>query len=333
MSSVFRRAFDEVCAAFDGVLDRSLRDLVLVEGADEEVLAQTCYAQPAIFAVEVALFRLLESFGVRPDFVGGHSIGELVAAYVAGVWSLPDAVRLVAARGRLMQAAPDGGAMVSVAATEEEVNAELAGLGVGAAVVVAAVNGPRQTVVSGDVGQVVRVAEYWRAQGRRVTALRVSHAFHSSHMDGILEEFRLVASSVVFEEPCIAVVSAVTGRVADPVELADPAYWVGHVRQPVRFADAVEYLRLAGVDTFVEVAGHAVLTQQIEATLEDAPESSGTPGPVVAPVVADPRRLLDALARVHVTSRRIEWSGWFPHTPATTPDLPTYHFNHQHYWL
>ncbi|MFH8471066.1 type I polyketide synthase, partial [Streptomyces sp. NPDC017991] len=329
LSPVFAAAFDEGCAAFDGLLDadRPLRELILGAETDEGTLAQTRYAQPAVFAVEVALFRLLESVGVRPDFVAGHSVGELVAAYVAGVWSLPDAARLVAARGRLMQAAPSGGAMVSLRVTEAEVRAGLEALGVVDTVSVAAVNGPRQTVISGDTDDVERVAEHWRAQGHRTKQLLVSHAFHSAHMDGALEEFRQVASTVRCERPRIPVVSADTGRVASSEELADPAYWAGHIRRTVRFADAVRCLREEGVTTFLEVAGHQAVAQQIEETLESLPAASDDV--TVASVTPDPHRLVGALARSHVTGTDVDWPAWFTRTPAATVDLPTYPFDHR----
>ncbi len=345
LSPVFAGVFDEVCAAFDPLLEVSLRDVILGADAGEEVLAQTCYAQPAIFAVEVALYRLLESLDVRPGFVAGHSIGELVAAYVAGVWSLPDAVRLVAARARLMQTAPAGGAMMSIRAAEADVRTSLETLGVADAVAIAAVNGPRQCVVSGDVDQVRRVADHWRAQGHRATELRVSHAFHSGHMDGVLAEFREVAATVRCEPARIPVVSAVTGRVATAEELADPDYWTGQIRRTVRFSDAIRHLRQSGVTTFLEVSGHPAITQQIEETLDTSQKSQGPdaspkphdpanrPGAVVASVTADPQRMLSALARAHVTGTQITWPAWFTHTPTTTIDLPTYAFDHQHYWL
>ncbi|MEU7062088.1 type I polyketide synthase, partial [Streptomyces sp. NPDC046197] len=333
LSPVFAAAFDEVCAAFDGLLDadRPLRELILGAETDEETLAQTRYAQPAIFAVEVALFRLLESVGVRPDFVAGHSIGELVAAYVAGVWSLPDAARLVAARGRLMQAAPAGGAMVSLRVTEAEVRASLEALGVVDTVSVAAVNGPRQTVVSGDTDDVERVAEHWRAQGHRTKKLLVSHAFHSAHMDGALEEFRQVAATVRCERPRIPVVSADTGRIAMYEELADPGHRAGHIRRTVRFADAVHCLRNEGVGTFLEVAGHQAVAQQIEETLESLP--AAPEDVTVASVTPDPYGLVGALARSHVTGTDVDWPAWFTRTPATPVDLPTYPFDHRPYWL
>ncbi|KAB1103226.1 SDR family NAD(P)-dependent oxidoreductase, partial [Micromonospora aurantiaca] len=267
---VFASAFDEVCARFDGLLPRALRDVVFAETGSETaaLLDQTVFAQAGLFAVEVALWELLSSWGVRADFVAGHSIGEVTAAYVSGVLSLSDACTLVAARGRLMQALPAGGVMAAVGASEEAV-AELIGV-TGAAVDVAAVNGPASVVVSGAVGEVASVVAACRERGWRVKELAVSHAFHSRLMEPMLEEFRSVVAGLDWRVPRVAVVSNVTGSVADPLELVDPEYWVRHVRQPVRFADGVAALRALGVDTFLEVGPDATLTAMVAEIVADA---------------------------------------------------------------
>ncbi|MEV4725666.1 beta-ketoacyl synthase N-terminal-like domain-containing protein, partial [Micromonospora humida] len=242
---VFAAAFAEVCAACDGHLGRSLADVVDTgDGLDD-----TTVTQPAIFAVEVALFRLLESWSLRPDVLAGHSIGEIAAAHVAGVLSLADAATLVTARGRLMGALPTGGVMAAVRAAEADVVPLLT-----AEVGIAAVNGPRSLVLSGTASAVAAVTDALGVPGRRLT---VSHAFHSPLMAPMLDDFRAVVDGLAFHPPRIPVVSTVTGR---PADLTDPDHWVAHVSRPVRFADAVAALRDTGVDTLLEVGPDAALT-------------------------------------------------------------------------
>jgi acyl transferase domain-containing protein len=239
--AAFRAAFEDVCGHFDALLDMPLRVVLFAEegSAAAAKLNETAYTQPALFAVEVALFRQLESWGIRPDVLLGHSIGELAAAHVAGVWSLKEACRVVAARGRLMQALPEGGAMMAVAASEAEV---LPLLEQYAGVEIAGLNGPRSTVISGDEAGVVAMAAHFSAEGRQAKRLQVSHAFHSKRMDGMLEEFREVAGSVSYGSPQLPIVSNVTGRLATTEELCSAEYWVRQVRSPVRFLDGVRVL-------------------------------------------------------------------------------------------
>ncbi|MFS8204946.1 acyltransferase domain-containing protein, partial [Streptomyces sp. CWNU-52B] len=244
---VFAEAFDEVCGGFEGLVPGSLREVVFSGvGLDE-----TGWTQPALFAVEVALFRLVESWGVRADGVTGHSVGELAAAFVAGVWSLPDACRVVAARGRLMQALPVGGAMFAVGVGEAEVCELLVGLE--GEVGVAAVNGPSSVVISGVEGVVEGVVEVLRGRGVKTSRLAVSHAFHSPLMDPVLEEFAAVVGSVEFMEP-------VVDMAVDVASVCSVGYWVDHVREPVRFADRLVRLRERGVTTFLEIGPQGVLS-------------------------------------------------------------------------
>ncbi|WP_443075047.1 type I polyketide synthase [Streptomyces sp. NBC_01435] len=319
---VFRDALDEACAELDGVLSCGLREVMW--GGDEGVLSRTEFAQPALFAVEVGLFRLLESWGVRPDVVAGHSVGEIAAAHVGGVLSLADACVLVAARGRLMQALPAGGVMVAVQASEGEVLPLLEGVEGRAGI--AAVNGPGAVVVSGAGAEVGEVAAALEARGRRVKRLAVSHAFHSPLMEPVLDDFRRVVEGLSFREPLVPFVSAVTGAVVG-AEIAAPEYWVRHVREAVRFADALQALHAFGARRFVEVGPDAVLTGLVGQTLEAGVAAVA----VLRRDQGDARALMSAVGRLHVAGVSVDWSAVLP--GGQRVELPTYAFQHERYWL
>ncbi|MEU9371450.1 SDR family NAD(P)-dependent oxidoreductase [Streptomyces avermitilis] len=325
----FASAFDELCAALDRHLPRPLASVVFAEPGSPEaaLIDQTRYTQPALFAVEVALFRLLEHWGVRPDAVLGHSIGELAAAHVAGVWSTADAARVVAARARLMQELPEGGAMLSVAAAEDEVSALL-----GDAfdeVSVAAVNGPASMVLSGTQEAVTAADARLAAAGLRTKRLTVSHAFHSPLMEPMLAAYERELAQVTFAEPELPVISNVTGKPATAGQLCDPAYWARQVRRTVRFADGVDSLLGEEVTTFLELGPDGVLTAM-------AKESAGAGATGIATQRRDRdevRTLLTALGRLHVRTGRVDWPAFFHGTGARRVELPTYAFQHRRYWL
>ena len=305
---VFRAALEEVCEP----------DWLYGEGTD---LDRTENTQLALFAIEVALYRLVESLGIRADYLIGHSIGELAAAQCAGVLSLEDARTLVAARGRLMGALPAGGAMLALEATEDEVEALLDDQ-----VSLAAVNAPRSVVVSGTEAAVATIEQ--RFGDRRTRRLRVSHAFHSPLMDPMLDDFRRVAEKLDYEQPRIPVVSNVTGQLAD--RLADPGYWVEQVRAPVRFAAGIATLADGGVTRLLELGPDAVLTGLAHRNLQDDQV-------VVAPALRsnrpDAQAFGEFLATADCAGLHVDWHAFYAGRGARRVDLPTYPFQRQRYWL
>ncbi|MFS7880254.1 type I polyketide synthase, partial [Streptomyces asiaticus] len=330
---VFAQALDEVCAHLDVVLDRPLREVVFAaEGsADAELLDRTAFTQPALFAVEVALYRLLEHWGVTPDVLIGHSIGEIAAAHVAGVFSLEDACTLVAARGRLMQALPEGGAMVAIEVSEEEIAGSLAGRE--AEVSIAAVNGPTAVVISGDEGAVLEIAAQWSEQGRKTSRLRVSHAFHSPRMDAMLDDFRRVVRGLSFQSPTLALVSNVTGEPVGADDVCSPEYWVRHVREAVRFADGVRSLAAQGVTAYIEVGPDGVLSAMARDCLAGETASAPAVVPVLRKGRPDAQALMAGLTEAHVHGVTVDWERVFAGRGARTVELPTYPFQRRLYWL
>ncbi|RLK61268.1 acyl transferase domain-containing protein [Actinokineospora cianjurensis] len=297
---VFARALDEVCA-----------ELGLDLAVFESDLDHTAIAQPALFALEVALYRLLESWGTRPDFVIGHSIGELAAAHVAGILTLPDACTLVAARARQMGALPTGGAMLAVEISEADLAHEFPD-GLPAGVDLAAVNSDRSLVVSGDRRIVEQLNRSFVEQSRRVKALAVSHAFHSHLMGPMLAEFEQVARGLAFATPAIPLLGSATG---DP---STPEYWVRQVRETVRFADAVTEARAQGVTRFIELGPDGVLSALVDGI------------PTQRTGRDDVTTLIRAVATAHTQGIPVDWRAFFGQ--GRIIDLPTYAFQVERYW-
>ena len=312
----FERAFADVCAHVDPLLDRPLREAI----ASAELVGRTEYTQPALFAVQVATYRWLESVGVHPDVLVGHSIGEIAAAHVSGVLDLPSAARLVCLRGRLMQQLPSGGSMVAVEATAEEVRPYLT-----SDVGLAAVNGPTAVVVSGTESAVDAIA----ARFERTTTLRVSHAFHSPSMRPMIDEFRSLVEGLTLSVPTLPIVSTVTGRpVSD--EMATPEYWVRHVTDTVRFADAVTSLCGDGVARMIEIGPGSTLSSLAATCVagEHVPPDciatlrSGRP---------EAEALSAALGRIHVSGGTVDWAGVLGE--GASADVPTYSYARRRYWI
>ncbi|MPY63318.1 type I polyketide synthase, partial [Streptomyces spongiae] len=315
----FASALDEVCDLLDTQLGlaRPLKDALFTD--DSGLLDTTGYAQPALFAVQVALVALLRSWGMAPEVVLGHSVGEFAAAYTAGVLELPDAVRLVAARARLMQALPEGGAMAAVEATE----AAMSGLLPDGAVL-AAVNGPTSVVVSGTEAAVDVVVERAREEGRRATRLRVSHAFHSPLMEPVLAEFTEVAAQITYRPPQVAAVSSVTGAPLGEDEWTTPAYWADQIVRPVRFHDAFTAACAQGAGRFLEIGPDPVLT----ALAGDVPAAAA-----LRKDRPETETLLRAVADLFVRGTQVDWAAVFAGTGAREVPLPTYAFQRRRYWL
>jgi acyl transferase domain-containing protein/NAD(P)-dependent dehydrogenase (short-subunit alcohol dehydrogenase family)/acyl carrier protein len=336
LSSAFRESFEEICGLFDERLGCSLQEIVfggseLDPVAEESPLHDTAFAQAGLFALETALYRVIERCGVRPDYVAGHSIGELVAAHVAGVLTLEDACTLVAARGRLMSDLPSDGAMVAVQASESEAQGRLAGLE--DRVAIAAVNGPTSIVLSGERESVLELAEAWRQDGRKISRLNVSHAFHSPLMDAMLEPFAEVAGQVSYRLPEIPIVSNLTGGAVSK-EICEAGYWVRHARETVRFGACLRWLADHNVGGLLELGPDAVLSAMSRDCLSDVAEDQ----PLIAVAALRGGRpelqaLLGGLGALWVQGTQIDWAGILGESGARRVALPTYAFQRQRYWL
>ncbi|OBH55969.1 polyketide synthase [Mycobacterium colombiense] len=319
---VFAGAFDEAAAAVDAHLRAPLREVMW--GNDPELLRNTEFAQPALFVIGIALTALWQSFGVTPDVVMGHSVGEITAACVAGVVTLADASLMVAARGRLMAGLPAGGVMVAVAAAEAEVAALL-----NDGVSIAAVNGPDAVVLSGAQTPVDTLADRLAREGRRVHRLAVSHAFHSPLMQPMVAEFSAAVAGIEVGEPRIGLVSNVTGQLAG-AGYGSPQYWAEHVGRPVRFFEGVRAAEEAGAGIFVELGPGAALTAAVDQSLS---AERAVSVPSMAKDRPETESLLDAAGQLFTRGLDVNWAGVFAGLNARRVELPTYGFARQRFWL
>ena len=325
---VFRSAMDECAALVDPYLDRALLDVIWGEGESATLIDDTAFTQPALFAIEYSLAQLWRSWGVEPTAVVGHSVGEYVAATLAGVFSLSDGLKLIAARGRLMSALPRDGTMVAVFADEQAVQEAIDGLE--EFVSIAAVNGPVNTVVSGTIDAIEIALSRLASRQIEFQRLKVSHAFHSPLMNPILDEFEKIAASVTFKPRRIGLISNVTGTHAG-ADITRPSYWRRQVREAVRFGDAIEALLDDGYRMFLEVGPGSTLVGM-------ARRGSASAGAVWASSLRkgrdDRASMLEGLGQLYVNGQRVTWSAVFGRIPAAKPfDLPTYPFQRRRFWI
>ncbi|MGW4880401.1 SDR family NAD(P)-dependent oxidoreductase [Streptomyces sp. NPDC004262] len=326
----YAAAVDAVAAELRPHLDRPLLDVLFADpgSADAALLDEPAYTQPALFAVQVGLYRLVESWGITPDAVLGHSFGELAALHVAGAMSLSDACALVAARGRLMQDIPPGGAMILVEASETELLPDVGASG--GRVSVAALNSPTATVLSGDADATAEIAGRWSARGRRTRRIQVTMASHSPHVDGILDGMRAAAARIAWRTPDLPVISSLTGAALDVTGLDWPEFWARHTRGTVRFADAVATACADGARTFLELGPDGTLSAMGPGS---APEDVAFISAMAGAERPDLRSLHTAVARVHTRGVPVDWTRFHDGSGARRVPLPTYPFQRRRHWL
>jgi len=333
----FRDALEECDEILSSLLDQSLLAILYHQTTNDSgssLLDQTAYTQPVLFAIEYALFKLWQSWGIKPDVVMGHSVGEYVAATVAGVFSLEDGLRLIAKRGQLMQQLPSLGEMVSVIASESKVQAAIASytekLGLAQSNVgIAAINGPESVVISGASAAVKAISSRLESEGVKIKRLQVSHAFHSPLMTPILAKFEAVAQQVSYHEPQIPIISNVTGEQAT-CDISTPDYWVNHICQPVQFFQSMETLYQQGYEVFLEIGPKPILLGMGRQCL---PEGVGVWLPSLRPGVEDWQQMLSSLGQLYLQGVEIDWLGVDQDYGFQKVVLPTYPFQRQRYWI
>ncbi|MFN6486362.1 MULTISPECIES: SDR family NAD(P)-dependent oxidoreductase [unclassified Nostoc] len=324
---IFRQTLEQCDEILRPLLEHSLLEVLYPSQGLEDLLDRTAYTQPALFAIEYALYQLWKSWGIEPDVVMGHSVGEYVAATVAGVFSLSDGLKLIAHRGRLMQQLPSGGEMVSLMASEARVREVIAAYN--QRVAIAAINGPESVVISGAREDITAVCQQLEAQGVKTKRLQVSHAFHSPLMTPMLADFEAIANQVTYNQPQISLVSNVTGELAGD-RITTPQYWVNHIRQTVRFADSMQTLHTLGYRVFLEIGPKPILLGMGRQCL---PESESLWLPSLRESIPEWEQLLSSLGELYVAGGKVNWLGLEQDYPRRKVALPTYPFQRQRYWI
>ena len=329
-NSTFRTCLDHCADLLEPELEYPLQD-ILYPKTQETLMDQTAYTQPALFAFEYALYQLWLSWGIKPTVVLGHSVGEYVAACVAGVFSLEAGLKLIAARGRLMQTLPKNGKMAAVMTSEKTVSSVLSAYDAKhpESLSIGAINGPQNVVISGHSAAIDEVTAEFEAQDIKTTMLRVSHAFHSPLMEPVLSEFRAIAEKVEFSEPKLKMISNVTGQVVDGA-IATPDYWCRHIRESVRFSDSITTLQQLGSNLLVEIGPKPVLLGMAR---QCWPETEVSWLPSLRFGQSDWQRLLHSLAELYIKGVAINWSGVYQDRTPQLLSLPTYAFDRQRFWF
>ncbi|NEO36998.1 MAG: SDR family NAD(P)-dependent oxidoreductase [Moorea sp. SIOASIH] len=327
---IFRQALDQCHQILQSYLEKPLKDVIYPQQPQDlntSEINQTAYTQPALFAIEYALFKLWQSWGINPDLVMGHSVGEYVAATLAGVFSLEDGLKLIATRGRLMQQLPCEGEMVSVMTSESKVRDFLKTYT--EKVALAAINGPESVVISGETEAIEAIISNLESEGIKTKRLQVSHPFHSPLMAPMLAEFEAVAHQITYHQPEIPLISNITGLRADKT-IATANYWVNHVLEPVRFAQSMETLHQQGYEIFLEIGPKPILLGMGRQCL---PEEFGVWLPSLREGVDQWQQMLSSLGQLYVQGVKVDWSGFDREYARQKVVLPTYPFQRQRYWI
>ncbi|NES19344.1 MAG: GNAT family N-acetyltransferase, partial [Symploca sp. SIO3E6] len=327
---VFRQVLEQCDELLRPYLERPLLEVLYPQdtpNSNSSLLDQTAYTQPTLFALEYALCKLWESWGIKPKAVMGHSVGEYVAATVAGVLSLEAGLKLIALRGRLMQQLPAGGKMVSVMASESQVKDAIANHT--NQVTIAAINGPESVVISGEAGGIEAVVKKLESKSIKTKQLQVSHAFHSPLMTPMLAEFAAVAQQITYHQPKIPIISNVTGTIADK-SIATADYWVEHVVKPVRFVPGIKTLAEQDIGIFLEIGPKPVLLGMGRECLIG---SKKIWLPSLRPGKPDWLQMLQSLGKLYVQGVKVDWLGFYSDAPPQKVVLPTYPWQRKRYWI